>query len=149
MDAALKAAEPLQLFEFTCGYEVPAHPTVAGNCDRLALRLFLLVAGTDPIYLHRDASNRRHGGWTRALAIEAQVLLHAKRNFDGDVRVMGRTVRNRCYRNLLASIRFRIRVINGENNGTRPILAPLDLNRPDLPNRLRVNIRFSPPPAAP
>ena len=40
VDAALKGPEPLQLFEFACGYEIPAHPTVTGNCDRLALRLF-------------------------------------------------------------------------------------------------------------
>jgi hypothetical protein len=30
VDAALEGAEPLQLFELACGYEVPAHPTVAG-----------------------------------------------------------------------------------------------------------------------
>src|SRR5262249_42092634 len=39
---ALKGAKSLQLFELTCGYEVPAHPTVAGNSDRLVLRLFLV-----------------------------------------------------------------------------------------------------------
>jgi hypothetical protein len=44
VDAALKGAKPLQLFEFTRGYEVPAHPTVAGNCDRLVLRLFLVAS---------------------------------------------------------------------------------------------------------
>lgn len=26
VDAALEGAKPLQLFEFACGYEVPAHP---------------------------------------------------------------------------------------------------------------------------
>jgi hypothetical protein len=44
VDTALEGAEPLQPFEFTCGYEVPAHPTLAGNCDRLALRLFLVAS---------------------------------------------------------------------------------------------------------
>jgi hypothetical protein len=44
VDAALEGAKTLQLFEFTCGYEVSAHPTVAGNCDRLALRLFLVAS---------------------------------------------------------------------------------------------------------
>jgi hypothetical protein len=62
-----------------------------------------------------------------ALAIETQVLLHPKRNFDGDVRVMGWAVCNRHNRHLLASVRLRIRIINGENNGARPILAPLGL----------------------
>ena len=32
--ATLKRAKPLQLFELTGGYEVPAHPAVAGNGDR-------------------------------------------------------------------------------------------------------------------
>jgi hypothetical protein len=33
VDAALKVTKPLQVFEFMCGYEVPAHPTVAGSGD--------------------------------------------------------------------------------------------------------------------
>jgi hypothetical protein len=55
------------------------------------------------------------------------VLLHAKRNFDGDVRIMGWAVRNRRDRNLRASVGLWIGIINGKNNGARPILAPLGL----------------------
>src|SRR5213595_964547 len=44
VDAALEGAKPLQLFKFACRYEVPTDPTVAGNCDRLALRLFLVAS---------------------------------------------------------------------------------------------------------
>jgi hypothetical protein len=55
------------------------------------------------------------------------MLLHPKRNFDGDVRIMWWAVRDRHDRDLLASVSFRIWMINGKNNGARPILAPLGL----------------------
>jgi hypothetical protein len=48
---------------------------------------------------------------------------------------MGWAMRDRLDRDLLASVGFRIRMINGKNNGARPILAPLGL--PPLLWRLR------------
>jgi hypothetical protein len=47
--------------------------------------------------------------------------------FDGDVRIMRWAMRDRRDCNLLASVGLRIRIINGENNGARPILPPLGL----------------------
>lgn len=53
--------------------------------------------------------------------------LHPKRDFDGDVRIMGWAMCNRRNRNLRASISLRVRIINGKNNGARPILTPFGL----------------------
>ncbi len=50
-------AKPLQLFEFMCGYEVPAHPTVARNGDRPVLRLFSRSAAQRGQILDRIARN--------------------------------------------------------------------------------------------
>jgi hypothetical protein len=55
------------------------------------------------------------------------MFLHPKRNFDGDVRIMGWTMRDRRDRNLRASTSLRIGIINGKNHGARLILAPLGL----------------------
>jgi hypothetical protein len=59
------------------------------------------------------------------------LVLHPQRNFDSDVRIVRRAMRDRRERNLLARVGARIRMINGKNNGVRPILAPLCL--PSLP----------------
>jgi len=61
--AAFKGAKPLQLIELACGYEVPAHPTVAGNGDRLVLRLFLVA----PKALSEFSSGNGSHGKTRKL----------------------------------------------------------------------------------
>jgi hypothetical protein len=55
------------------------------------------------------------------------MLLHPKRNFDCDVRIMGWAMRDRRDRNLRASVGLWIGIINGKNNGARAILAPLGL----------------------
>ena len=56
------------------------------------------------------------------------MFLHPKRNFDGNVRIMGWAMRNRRDRDLLASISLWIGIINGKNNGAWPILAALGLS---------------------
>jgi hypothetical protein len=53
------------------------------------------------------------------------MFLHPKRNFDCDVRIMGWAMSDRRDGNLLASVGLWIGIINGKNNGARPILAPL------------------------
>ena len=62
-----------------------------------------------------------------AVAIESQILLDAKRDLDGDIRILWRYVGDRSDGDLLVCAAFGIRVIDGKNNRARPIFSALDL----------------------
>lgn len=61
-----------------------------------------------------------------ALAIEAQVLFDAQRNFNCDIQVLRQRVSDWDNSNLLASIKLWTWMIDRKDNGAGPILPSLD-----------------------
>lgn len=72
----------------------------------------------EDIYLVQDCPG--------SFAVEPQVLFDARRDFNGDTRVVRRRMRDRHDCGLRTTVRFGSGHFDGEDDGARPVLSPLN-----------------------